>query len=206
MKCRALSRRYNSNLLQKRILRSSPLDFKDDLNQHANLLALSRLFYVTFANQDIIAWEIYLWAVIALIRKGYSDTLTILMRNRIKASTKNIRCVILVDEIMTTLEIGHTFSEQVRSSVCRWIDDGICNVILFSCLDASFISREVTVSGRVVTPVATIPLLEHSHSITLLETNIRINFVDDRGHEVDRDIIFNQLALISGGRPRSLEL
>jgi hypothetical protein len=179
--------------------------FKDDLNEHANLFALSRLFYVTFAKQDILAWDSFLRAVIALIRKGYSDTLTTLMRDRIKAMTKNIRCVILVDEIMKTLEIGRTFSEQVRSSVCRWIDDGICNVVLFSSLDATFITSEVTASGRVVTAVTTLPLLERLHSITLLETNIKVNFVDDGGCEVDREVVFNQLALISGGHPRSLE-
>lgn len=99
---------------------------------------------------------------------------------RIKTITKNIRCVILVDEIMTTVEIGHTFSEEVRSSVCQWIDDGICNVILFSTLDASFITREVT-NGRVVTAITTLPLLEHLHSITLLRQNIKVNFVDDEG-------------------------
>ena len=123
---------------------------------------------------------------------------------RIKTITKNIRCVILVDEIMTTVEIGHTFSEEVRSSVCQWIDDGICNVILFSTLDASFITREVT-NGRVVTAVTTLPLLEHLHSITLLRQNIKVNFVDDEGCYLDREVVFNQLAMISGGHPRSLE-
>jgi hypothetical protein len=30
--------------------------FKDDLNEYANLFALSRLFYATFAKQDVLAW------------------------------------------------------------------------------------------------------------------------------------------------------
>ena len=93
----------------------------------------------------------------------------------------------------------------MRSSICQWIDDGICNVILFSTLDASYITREVTVSGRVVSSVTALPLLEHSHSITLLETNIDITFVDDGGRTVDKDVVFKQLALMSGGHPRSLE-
>ena len=179
--------------------------FKDDLKEHANLFVLSRLFYVTFANQDTLAWESFLRAVVELIRQGYSDTLTTLMKAHIKTITKDVRCVILVDELMKTFEVGDTFSEQVRSSICQWIDDGICNVILFSTLDASFITREVTVSGRVVSSVTALPLLEHSHSITLLETNIDITFVDDEGCAVDRDVVFKQLALMSGGHPRSLE-
>ena len=179
--------------------------YKKDLEEHANLFALSRLFYVTFAKQDIITWDGFLRAVIELIRKKFSDTLTIFMKDRIKAVTKNIRCVMLVDEIMKTFEIGQTFSEQVRSSVCRWIDDGICSVILFSSLDATFITNEVTASGRVVTAVTTLPLLEHLNSITLLETNIKVRFVDDGGCEVDRNVVLKQLALISGGHPRSLE-
>ena len=180
-------------------------NFKDVLNEHANLFALSRLFYVTFAEQDIFAWDSFLRAVVGLIRKGYSDTLTTLMKARIKTITKNIRCVVLVDEIMKTFEIGHTFSEKVRSSVCKWVDDGICHVILFLCLDASFITSEVTVSGRVVTAVTTLPLLEHLHSIAILKNKIKVNFVDDGGGHFDKGVIFNQLATISGGHPRSLE-
>ena len=179
--------------------------FKDVLNEHANLFALSRLFYVTFAEQDIFAWDSFLRAVVELIRQGYSDTLTTLMKARIKTITKNIRCVVLVDEIMKTFEIGPTFSEQVRSSVCKWIDDGICNVILFSSLDASFITSEATASGRAVTAVTTLPLLEHLHSIEILKENIKVNFVDDGGGLIDNGVVFNQLAMISGGHPRSLE-
>jgi hypothetical protein len=72
-------------------------------------------------------------------------------------------------------------------------------------LDASFITSEVAASGRVVTAVTTLPLVEHSHSIILLEGNIKIKFVDDGGCDFNKAVLLNELAMISGGHPRSLE-
>ena len=179
--------------------------FKDYFNEHANLFALSRLFYVAFARQNVLAWDSFLRAVAELIRKGHSDTLTTLMTRRIRTITNNIRCIVLVDEIMTTSVIGQTFSERVRSSVCQWVDSGICNVSLFPTLDASFSTRDGAVSGRAVIAVTTMPPLDHLDLTTLLQKNVKINCVDDAGCAIDREIVFNQLALISGGHPRSLE-
>jgi hypothetical protein len=127
------------------------------------------------------------------------------MTRRIKTITNNIRCVVLVDVKLTTSIIGKIFSEQVRSSVCQWVDSGICDVILFSTLDASFITREGAVTGRAVTAVTTLPPLDHLDLMTLFQRNINVNFVDVAGCAMDREIVFNQLASISGGHPCSLE-
>lgn len=127
------------------------------------------------------------------------------MMEQIKIITSNCRSLILVDEIMKTIVIGPDFADHVRSRVCDWIDDDHCDVILFSSLDFEFLRNEVTASGRRVKAVITLPLLEFSGSVTLLTTNVHINFVDDEGNVIESQVVFSQLALTSGGHPRSLE-
>ena len=127
------------------------------------------------------------------------------MTEQIKNVTSNCRCLILVDEIMITGEIGPDFADHLRSRVCDWIDDGYCDVILFSSLDFEFLRNEVTASGRRVKALITLPLLEFSESVTLLTTNVHANFVDDEGNVIESQAVFSQLALTSGGHPRSLE-
>ena len=180
--------------------------FKSDLISNPSLFALSRLYYVTFAIQAELSWEDFLQlVVVTLIRKGSAASLKKFMTQQIKSITLNRRSLILVDEIMKTGEIGPEFADHVRSSVCKWIDDGICDVILFSSLDFEFLRMEVTASGRRVQAVTTLPLLEFSESVALLTSSVKVRFVDDEGNIIDSQAVFGQLALTSGGHPRSLE-
>jgi hypothetical protein len=72
-------------------------------------------------------------------------------------------------------------------------------------LDFEFLRNEITASGRHVKAVITLPLLEFSGSVTLLTTNVHVNFVDDEGNAIESQVVFSQLALTSSGHPRSLE-
>ena len=97
------------------------------------------------------------------------------------------------------------FVDLVRSSVYKRMDDGICDAVMFSCLDYEFMKKEVNASGRHVKAVTTLPLLEFSESVTLLKNNARVTFVDDEGIVLDSQVVFRRLALTSSGHPRSLE-
>jgi hypothetical protein len=184
------------------------MDFKDDFEKHSNLFALSRLYYVNFAVQSRLNWIRFLRkAVVPLIRSGFSDDLEELMVRQLRAFKGESRCVILVDEIMKTEELGVNFANRVRSEVCKWMDKGqICNTVLFTSLDANFMTQEVNASGRAVLSVTTLPLLDLTESISLLDANIKAVFVDGEGNSVkNREIFVRQLALASGGHPRAAE-
>ena len=94
-----------------------------------------------------------------LIDAGLTDELEELMEQQLRSFKGNSRCVILVDEIMKMEVLGDDFSNDVRSEVCKWMDRGLCKVVLFSSLDAGFMVLEVTSSGRGVEAVTTLPLL-----------------------------------------------
>ena len=181
--------------------------FKEYLQGHENLFALSRLYYVTFARQDKLAWADFLaTAVLPLIRSGCYVSLKQLMIQKIKDITKEGRCAILVDEILKTSAIGSNFSNLLRSHVCKWVDsNGICDVVLFSTLDLDFITKERSISGRIISAVTTLPLLQQSDSVALLRASIKVNFIKKDGIEIGEIAVFNQLALASGGHPRPLE-
>ena len=111
-----------------------------------------------------------------------------------------------MDEILKTSAIGTDFSNLVRSQVCKWVDSkGICDVVLFSSIDLNFITKERSDSGRPISAVTTLPLLQQSDSVALLQANISVDFVDDEGTEIEKIAVLNQLALASGGHPRPLE-
>lgn len=185
------------------------MDFKDDFEKHPNIFALSRLYYVNFAVQsELLEWSDFLAdVVVPLIRIGLAGPLKKLMLRQLRAFKGESRCVILVDEIMKTEELGANFANRVRSEVCKWMDKGqICNTVLFTSLDANFMTQEVNASGRAVLSVTTLPLLDLTESISLLNANIKAVFVDGEGNSLrNREIFIRQLALASGGHPRAAE-
>ena len=180
--------------------------FKNDFKECPNLFALSRLFYVTFAAQSKLTWIQFLRkAVVPLIRAGLTDELGQLMEQQIRIAKGEGKCVILVDEVLKTRELGVAFAKEVRSSVCDWMDQKLCDIVLFSSLDAEFIRKERTASGRAVLSITTLPLLKPAESAKFLRENINAVFIDAEGYSVNREYIMEQLAVISGGHPRSLE-
>ena len=68
-----------------------------------------------------------------------------------------------------------------------------------------FITKERSISGRIISAVTTLPLLQQSDSVALLRAKIKVNFIDRDGIEIEKIAVFNQLALASGGHPRSSE-
>ena len=122
------------------------------IKNYANLFAMSRLFWVNFADQNNLTWGIFFdTVVIPMIRaslfKALLDYMVLYLRNS-KIGKKR---VILVDEILKTLEIDVEFAEPVRESICSWMGEmGVCDVILFSTLDVKFMTDERTYSGRPV--------------------------------------------------------
>ena len=134
--------------------------FKEIFKNRPRLFALSRLYYVNFAVQSKLEWTEFLeMTVVPLIVAGLAIQLEKLMKQQLRSFKGESRCVILVDEIMKTEELGVDFAKRVRSEVCKWMDRGLCKVVLFSSLDAGFMVLEVTSSGRGVEAVTTLPLL-----------------------------------------------
>lgn len=180
--------------------------YKDDFRGLWNLFALSRLYYVNFAVQSVVQWVHFLRdAVVPLIRAGFTSSLETLMIEQVKKVRGDSRCVILVDEIMKVREFGIDFADRVRSIVCCWMDEKLCNTVLFSSLDVKFVIDERSTSHRPVITATTLPLFQLTASFDLLSAEIKAEFVDDEGNEVGRGTVVEQLALVSGGHPRSLE-
>ena len=141
-----------------------------------------------------------------LIDAGLIDELEELMEQQLRSFKGNSRCVILVDEIMKTEVLGDDFSNDVRSEVCKWMDRGLCDVVSLSSLDGGFMIQEVTSTRRSVQAVTTLPLLNLTESMSFLNRNIKAAFVDGEGNSArNREIFVGQLALASGGHPRSIE-
>ena len=180
--------------------------YKDDFRGLWNLFALSRLYYVNFAVQSVVQWVHFLRdAVVPLIRAGFTSSLETLMIEQVKKVRGDSRCVILVDEIMKVREFGIDFADRVRSIVCCWMDEKLCNTVLFSSLDVKFVIDERSTSHRPVITATTLPLFQLTASFELLNKSIKAEFVDGEGIEVNRRTVVEQLALVSGGHPRSLE-
>ena len=175
--------------------------------ERPNLLALSRMYYVNFAVQSELTWTGFLEdAVVLLILAGLDFELEKLMKQQFKTFKGDSRCVILVDEITRTEVLGVDFADMIRTSICIWMDQGLCKVVLFSTSDADFMLKENRPSDRSVGAVTTLPLLNSSESISFLNNNIKAAFVDGEGNPIDdRDTVVRQLALASGGHPRSIE-
>ena len=127
------------------------------------------------------------------------------MIKQMKKVTGDSRCVVLVDEIMKVRELCIDFAEKVRSSVCCWMDEKLCDTVLFSSLDVKFIIDERSTSHRPVMSATTLPLFQLTASIEFLNKSVTAEFVNGEGNGVDREIVVEQLALVSGGCPRSLE-
>ena len=113
---------------------------------------------------------------------------------------------------MKTGILGVDFAEGVRSAVCTWmegkegVNEKLCDAVLFSTLDANFMSKETTASGRSVHAVTTLPLLSLTESISFLNGGIKAVFVDGEGNSaINRETVVRQLALASGGHPCSIE-
>lgn len=101
------------------------------------------------------------------------------MIQKIKDITKEGRCAILVDEILKTSALGSDFSNLLKSQVCKWVvSNGTCDVVLFSTLDLDFITNERSISGRITSAVTTLPLLQQSDLVALLQVNIKVDFID----------------------------
>ena len=181
--------------------------FKEYFKNRPRLFALSRLYYVNFAVQSKLEWTEFLeMNVVPLIVAGLAIQLEELMKQQLRSFKGESRCVILVDEITRTEVLGVDFADMIRTSICIWMDQGLCKVVLFSTLDADFMLKENRPSDRSVRAVATLPLLNSTESILFLNDNVKAAFVD--GEEIpqdDRDTVVRQLALASGGHPRSIE-
>jgi hypothetical protein len=118
------------------------------------------------------------------------------MEQQLRSFMGESKCIILVDEIMETKELGD-FADQVRSEVCMWMDEGLCNAVLFSTSDVNFMIRGITPSGRAVCAVTTLQLLNLTESILFLNGSIEAAFVDGEGNSAKT--VVRQLALASGG-------
>ena len=182
-------------------------DFKEYFRSRPKLFALSRLFFVNFSVQSRLTWTRFLRkTVVPLILADLDVELEELMEQQFKTFKGESRCVILVDEIMKTEELGVDFADGVRSNVCMWMERGRCNAVLFSSLDAKFMRKERTASGRNVYAVTTLPLLNFTDSVSFLNDGIKAAFIDGGGNSInDRYTVIRQLALASGGHPRSIE-
>ena len=105
-------------------------NYKKYFVERPNLLALSRLFYVNFAVQSELEWVDFLGeAVVPIIQAGLASKLVKMMKQQFKTFKGESRCDILVDEIMKTEELGVGFAERVRSKVCGWMEDRLCNAV-----------------------------------------------------------------------------
>ena len=183
------------------------LNLVDYFKIYPRLLALSRMYYVNFAVQSELTWTGFLEdAVVPLTLAGLDFELEELMEQQFKTFKGESRFVILVDEIMKTEVLGVDFADMIRENICLWMDQGLCKVVLFSTSDANFMLKGNRPSDRSVRAVATLPLLNSTESILFLNDNVKAAFVD--GEEIpqdDRDTVVRQLALASGGHPRSIE-
>lgn len=134
-------------------------------------------------------------AVVPLIRAKLTPELLQLMTEELKiaAVEGKGKCVLLVDEIMKAEKFGVGFANQVRTAVCQWMDKKICKVVLFSSLDAKFLTEEFTASGRAVSAVTTLPLLNLAQSISFFNDEIKVDFIDGEGNIKIRKIFINNL-------------
>ena len=180
--------------------------FMEVIDNHPNLFAMSRLFWVNFADQNKLTWRNFFeMVVVRLIRANLSAPLLELMERYLKKLKIGKKCVILVDEIMKTCVLGDTFGGRARSSICSWMDNKLCDGILFSSLDVQFMTDERTYSGRPVRFVTTLPLLKVDESVPIFRAMIRSSFVDDGGNPVNSEQVYEMFALVTGGHPRSIE-
>ena len=181
-------------------------DFRSVIINSPNLFAMSRLFWVNFADQENLTWSNFFeMVVVRLIRAQLSAPLLELMMCHLKNLKIGKKCVILVDEIMKTYEFGAEFAGQVRSNICSWMDNKLCDGILFSSLDVQFMMDEKTNSGRPVRLVTTLPLLKVHESIPIFRAMIRPCFVDDEGNPVNDEQVYETFARVTGGHPRSIQ-
>ena len=88
---------------------------------------------------------------------------------------------------MKVEELGVDFANDVRSAVCKWMGQ-ICRVVLFSTLDATFITQEHDY-GRGVHAVTTLPLLSMTDSILFLDKYIKVGIIDNKKRPVDREVL-----------------
>ena len=182
------------------------LSFRSVIINCPNLFAMSRLFWVNFADQENLTWRSFFeMVVISLIGAQLSVHLLELMMRRLKKLKNGKKCVILVDEIMKTYEFGAEYAGQVRSNICSWMDNKLCDGILFSSLDVQFMMDEKTNSGRPVRFVTTLPLLKVHESIPIFRAMIRPCFVDDEGNPVNDEQVYEAFARVTGGHPRSIQ-
>ena len=177
------------------------------IKNNSNLFAMSRLFWVNFADQNNFTWgNFFDMVVIPMIRANLSHVLLDHMVLYLRGAKTGKKRVILVDEILKTLEIDVEFAEPVRKSICSWMGEmNICDVILFSTLDVNFLTDERMNSGRPVRLATTLPLLKVDESVGIFRDQIKINFVNDEGAAVDDEDVFKMFALVTGGHPRSIQ-
>ena len=182
-------------------------DTKLLIRKHPNLFAMSRLFWVNFADQDNLNWGTFIELVlIPMICANLSTLLLEFMMQYLKVLKIGKKCVILIDEILKTREIGVQFAEQVRSSICSWMGKmGVCDVVLFSTLDVKFMTDERTYSGRPVRLATTLPLLKVDESVALFRDQIKLEFANDEGTPVSQKEVLEMFALVTGGHPRSIQ-
>ena len=116
--------------------------------------------------QSQLTWKDFLRrAVVPLIRNGFGSLLEKLILTKLHKAKGEGTCVILVDEIMKTEQLGVGFAESTRSSVCAWMDgEGLCDTVLFSSLSDEFMANEENYNGRSMIPVTTLPLLRIEES------------------------------------------
>ena len=141
-----------------------------------------------------------------MICANLSTLLLEFMMQYLKVLKIGKKCVILIDEILKTREIGVEFAEQVRSNICSWMGKmGVCDVVLFSTLDVKFMTDERTYSGRPVRLATTLPLLKVDESVALFRDQIKLEFVNDEGTPVNQKEVLEMFALVTGGHPRSIQ-
>ena len=164
-------------------------NYANDFADREELFALSRLVYVNFAIQSQLTWKDFLReAVVPLIRNRFGNLLQQLMLTKLHKAKGKGSCVILVDEIMKTEQLGVGFANKTRSSICAWMEGKeLCDTVLFSSLSDEFMKSERTASGRPMIAVTTLPLLMIEEAASLLSGNITRTFYDAEGNTADRE-------------------
>mmetsp|Transcript_19081 Transcript_19081/g.27479 ORF Transcript_19081/g.27479 Transcript_19081/m.27479 type:complete len:641 (+) Transcript_19081:87-2009(+) len=180
------------------------------------LFILLRLYYVEFVDQSRHPWEECINKVLDRLstvdkKESFKEGIRRKLRDRVAESGCSLS-VILVDEIQKTQAMGEgsdgiQFSNRCRSYLCGMADlyQDICNVVVFSSLDVSFMINETTTSGRPMNSVCTLPLLSYEQTLNILRTEVQCSFVNEEDIDVDRDQNLKQLADVCGGHPRSIE-
>jgi hypothetical protein len=137
----------------------------DDAAPHSNvflhdpeLFILLRLYYVECVDQSKHTWIGFLNKILTYMstidsKEVFKDVIRKMLQERVVQSGCRLS-VILVDEILKTQimcrgSVGVEFSNRCRSYLCRMADTytDICNLVVFSSLDVSFMMDEITASG-----------------------------------------------------------